>query len=131
MKEFTFCLTHGRALLLQDDGIAIDRACFRAENANEGMLVLAGRHFPLSASGAILCARDLKNGIHTPTFFVDGARFEGPPISIGAGSLCFLPPTRAEFVRLTEDFRMLKAAHASLEKRIQSLEAHLQDTNIF
>jgi len=128
MKEFTFRLTSGRALLCQGDSVPCDRAHFRIESKSGGTLVLAGKQFPMTAEGATVRAEELHVGVHTPAFFVDGERYEAPPVSIGAGYLFFLPPTHAQLCRAEERLGALEAAHTELSRRLCRIEARMQDT---
>ncbi len=131
MKEFVFRLSGGRALLCHGDSIPCDRARFRTEGKGTGTLVLAGKHFPLTAEGATVRAEELLSGTHVPALFVNGERYEAPPVSIGAGYLFFLPPTHAQLCRMEERLGVLEAAHTELAGRLCRIEARMQDTNIF
>lgn len=131
MKEFTFRLANGRAWLCHGDSVPCDRARFRVESKSTGTLVLAGKQFPMTAEGATVCAEDLHVGVHTPAFFVDGERYEAPPVSIGAGYLFFPPPTHAQLCRAEERLSTLEAAHTELSRRLCHIEARMQDTTIF
>lgn len=131
MKEFVFRLSDGRAMLCHGDGTPCDRACFRIEDQSTGTLVLAGKQFPLAAEGVTVRAEELHGGVHTPALFVDGERYEAPPVSVGAGYLFFLPPTHAQLCRMEERLCVLEAAHTELARRLCRIEARMQDTNIF
>jgi hypothetical protein len=131
MHKYSFRLSEGRAYLCAGESTPSDRALFCIEDAKNGTLVLAGKQFALSGGGVILCASELNNGIHVPTFFVEGRRFEGPPISVGAGYLCFLPPTHEMLSRIEAELASLKEAYTLLATRLSAVEALIQDTNIF
>jgi hypothetical protein len=131
MKRFIFRMIGTRAILLEGDSVPTDRAYLSLEGGTEGALILGGKHFSLEKEGALLSAEAFTCGIYTPTFFVEGKRYEGPPISVGGGYFSFLPPTHAQVSRLEQRLQLLEASHAELTKRICRIESHLQDTNIF
>ena len=131
MKQFIFRIIGTRAILLEGDSTPTDRAAFSLEGKAEGSLILGGKHFSLGKDGALLSAEAFACGIYTPAFFVEGKRYEGPPISVGGGYFAFLPPTHAQISRLEQRLQSLEASHTALTKRILAMESHLQDTNIF
>lgn len=131
MHKYVFRLSEERAYLCMGESAPSDRALFCTEDEKSGTLVLAGKQFTISAGGVILCASELSSGIHTPIFFVDGRRFAGPPLSVGAGYLCFLPPTHEMLSRIETELASLKEAHALLATRVSAMEARMQNTNIF
>lgn len=131
MKRFIFRISGGRALLLEGDNAPTDHANISLEGGTEGTLILGEKRFSLEKEGALLSADTFACGIYTPSVFVDGKRYEGPPISVGGGYFAFLPPTHAQINRLEQRLQALEASHAELAKRICQLESRLQDTNIF
>ena len=128
MKEFIFRPSRGRALLIGGNSLPAERARFRLENEKSGTLVLSDKSYPFCADGAILTADALPSGIYTPILFVDGKRYEAPPVSVGAGCFFFLPPTHAEICRLEDEIRALSEAHTALTQRLCKIEARMQDT---
>lgn len=131
MKEFIFRLTSGHARLLSGDSAPCDKARLRFENGDCGTLLLAGRRFDFPPQGAILSADALKEGVFTPSFYLHGQRFEGPPITVGAGYLFFLPPSHAHLCQLQEQLDRLTEENKALTKRIAAMESRVMNTNIF
>ena len=131
MKEFIFRFSNGCAQLIKGDGSASESALFRPKDEENGTLLLSGKQFSFSANGVILRAKELKSGVYTPVFFVNGKRFEGPPVCIEAAGLFFLPPTHAQICRLEDELQALTASQEELAGRLCAIDAHMQNTNIF
>ncbi len=131
MKEFIFELEGERALIIRAERLGCDRARFRLTTPVPGDLTIGARRFPLTAEGAEVPADGLQTGIHTPVFFAEGKRFEGPPFLISGGCMHLLPPGKEECIALERALKGSLARVEALERRIQALETRLTDTSIF
>ena len=131
MTEFVFAIENGRAIPLHEPRGECNEACFRLANGRGGTLVIGDARFSFGAQGARFCAADLPGGLHTPAFFVEGKRYEAPPLIALGGSLFFLPPSQAQFYALCRRLEAAEEKAEALQSRLLAIEVHLGGTHIF
>lgn len=131
MTEFVFVLENGRALPVREPQLVCNAARFCLQSGKAGVLVIGDMRYPFGKEGATVSANALQSGLHTPAFFVEGARYEAPPMLAYGGTLLFLPPSRAEAYALQKQLQALTAQLQSLQSRLDALDAQLATNHIF